>query len=76
MEALRKFWHAWKRFGQFMGDLIGRLVLTVFYFTLFMPFGLGVRFFGDPLALHPRGRSNWLERTAKDPTLEGTRRLY
>ena len=43
MEALRKFWHAWKRFGQFMGDLIGRLVLTVFYFTLFMPFGLGVR---------------------------------
>ena len=46
MEALRKFWHAWKRFGQFMGDLIGRLVLTVFYFTLFMPFGLGVRFLG------------------------------
>jgi hypothetical protein len=76
MEALRKFWHAWKRFGQFMGDLIGRLVLTVFYFTLFMPFGLGVRFFGDPLALRARGRSNWLERTTKDLTLEDTRRLY
>ena len=76
MEALRKFWHAWKRFGQFMGDLIGRLVLTVFYFTLFMPFGLGVRFFGDPLALRGRGPSNWLERTTKDLTLEDTRRLY
>jgi hypothetical protein len=76
MEALRKFWHAWKRFGQFIGDFIGRLVLTVFYFTLFMPFGLGVRFFGDPLALRPRGHSQWLERTTKDRTLEDTRRLY
>jgi hypothetical protein len=76
MEALRKIWHVWKRFGQFMGDLIGRLVLTVFYFTLFMPFGLGMRFFGDPLALRPRGRSKWLERTTKDLTLEDTRRLY
>jgi hypothetical protein len=76
MEALRKFWHAWKRFGQFMGDLIGRLVLTVFYFTLFMPFGLGVRFFGDPLALRPSGHSKWLERTTKDLTIDDTRRLY
>ena len=76
MEALRKVWQAWKRFGQFMGDLIGRLVLTVFYFTLFMPFGLGVRFFGDPLALRPSGRSKWLERTTKDVTIDDTRRLY
>ena len=76
MEALRKFWHAWKRFGQFMGDLIGRLVLTVFYFTLFMPFGLGVRFFGDPLALRPSGASKWLERTTKDLTIDDSRRLY
>ena len=76
MEALRKVWEAWKRFGQFMGDLIGRLVLTIFYFTLFMPFGLGMRFFMDPLALRPRGGSKWLERTTTDLTLEDTRRLY
>ena len=76
MEALRKFWHAWKRFGQVMGDFVGRLVLTVFYFTLFMPFGLGVRFFGDPLALRPSGPSKCLERTTKDLTIDDTRRLY
>jgi hypothetical protein len=76
METLRKVWHGWKRFGQFMGDLIGRLVLTVFYFTLFMPFGLGVRFLGDPLALRHLGHSKWLERTTKDLTLDDTRRLY
>ncbi len=76
MEALKKFWHAWKRFGQVMGDFIGRLVLTVFYFTLFMPFGLGVRFFADPLALRPSGPSKWLERTTKDLTIDDSRRLY
>lgn len=76
MEALRKGWQAWKRFGQFMGDVIGRLVLTVFYFTLFMPFALGMRLLGDPLALRPRGRAKWLERSIDAPTLEDSRRLF
>ena len=76
MEALRKVWQAWKRFGQFMGDLIGRLVLTVFYFTLFMPFGLGVRLLGDPLAIRPLSPAKWLERKTHDVTLEDSRRLY
>jgi hypothetical protein len=76
MDGLRKVWHAWKRFGQFIGDLIGRLVLTVFYFTLFMPFGLGVRLFSDPLALRPNSRAKWLERKTNDLTLEDSRRLF
>ena len=76
METLRKVWQAWKRFGQFMGDLIGRLVLTIFYFTLFMPFGLGVRLLGDPLAIRPLSRAKWLERKTHDVTLEDSRRLY
>jgi hypothetical protein len=59
-----------------MGDFIGRLVLTVFYFTLFMPFGIGVRLFGDPLALRPRGRSEWLERATHDLALDDSRRLF
>jgi hypothetical protein len=76
METLRKGWQTWKRIGQTIGDAFGRLVLTVFYFTLFMPFALGVRFLGDPLAIRSRGRSKWLERTTKDLNLDDTRRLY
>lgn len=76
MDTLRKGWQAWKRFGQFIGDVIGRVVLTVFYFTLFMPFALGVRFFGDPLALRPLDRPKWLERKTQDLTLEDSRRLF
>ena len=76
MEALRKGWQAWKRIGQFIGDQIGRVVLTVFYFTLFMPFGLGVRFFADTLALRPLSPPKWLERKTQDLTLEDSRRLF
>jgi hypothetical protein len=76
METLRKAWQTWKRIGQFIGDQFGRLVLTVFYFTLFMPFALGVRFFGDPLAMRPHVRAKWLERTTHDLTLDDSRRLF
>jgi hypothetical protein len=43
---------------------------------LFMPFALGVRFFGDPLAIRPPSRAKWLERTTRDLTLEDSRRLF
>jgi hypothetical protein len=76
MDALRKFWQAWKRIGQFIGDQVGRVVLTVFYFTLFVPFALGVRLFGDPLALRPSNRAIWLERKTQDLTLDDSRRLF
>jgi hypothetical protein len=76
MDILRKIWQAWKRIGQFIGDQLGRVVLTVFYFTLFMPFALGVKLLGDPLAIRPEGRPKWLERKTRDLTLEDSRRLF
>lgn len=76
MGTLRKVWQAWKRIGQAIGDTLARVVLTVFYFTLFMPFGLGVRLLGDPLMIRRRGRSNWLERKTHDLTLDDSRRLF
>jgi hypothetical protein len=75
MNTLRKVWLTWKRVGQFIGDQIGRVVLTLFYFTLLAPFGLGVRLQGDPLAIK-RGRSaTWLERTTRDREIADARRL-
>ena len=76
METLRNVWQAWKRIGQFIGDQVGRLVLTIFYFTLFMPFALGVRLFGDPMEIGPKVRAKWLERTTHDLTLDDSRRLF
>jgi hypothetical protein len=76
MEILQRIWKVWKRFGQFIGDQIGRVFLTVFYFTLFMPFALGVLLRGDPLTMRHRRRAQWLERHTRDLTLKDSRRLY
>ncbi len=51
MSLLRSAWHAWKRFGQFIGNIVGRVFLTLFHFTIFAPFGIGVRLASDPLQL-------------------------
>jgi hypothetical protein len=76
MDQLRKLWAIWKNVGQAIGDLIGRLILSVFYFTLFMPFGLSVRLWGDPLALRLRDHHViWIERNIRDLTFHDLRRL-
>jgi hypothetical protein len=76
MEILGKVWQAWLRIGQAIGDFIGRIVLTIFYFTLFAPFGLSVRLLGDPLAIRLGGEKvQWLERTTRDHTLINVRRM-
>ena len=49
MEILKKFWRGWMRFGHFMGDIVARVVMTIFYFTILLPFGVGVTLFSDPL---------------------------
>ncbi|MFQ5400513.1 MAG: hypothetical protein ACE5E7_13060 [Anaerolineae bacterium] len=75
MKLLRNLWEGWKRVGRFMGDFIGRLVLTLFYFTLFLPFGLGMRLWGDRLDIKRRAGPGWLARSTRDPNLEEARRL-
>ncbi len=75
MKYLRKFWEGWKKFGQFMGDFIGRLVLTVFYFTIMLPFGVIVALFSDRLDTKRFTSPAWLDRKTNDLTLEDGRRL-
>jgi hypothetical protein len=73
--TLQMSWQAWKRIGRYIGDMIGRVVLTVFYFSLFMPFGIGVRLFSDPLEIRPGVRTSWSERKTHNISLEDSRRL-
>jgi hypothetical protein len=75
MQVFNKIWQSWKRLGQFIGDLIARIVLTIFYFTIFAPFGLGVHFFADPLDTKRSGSSKWTRRTTSDRELHDARRL-
>ncbi len=75
MRLLIIIWQVWKRIGQFLGDLIGRVGLTLFYFTFFLPFGVGVRLFSDPLGIRPTHKPGWSERTSYEMKIEEMRRL-
>lgn len=73
---LNRLWSAWQRLGRWMGDLVARVFLTVFYFTLMLPFGLLVRLTQDPLDLRKDATLNWIGRETKDQTLSEAERLY
>lgn len=64
------FWEGWKTFGRFLGDWTGRAVLVIFYFTVMVPFGLGVRLFGDPLEIKKPHTPFWRPRTTGDQTMD------
>jgi hypothetical protein len=59
--ALRtKLWEGWKKFGHALGNFQARVLLTVIYAVLIMPFGLLVRFFAD--SLHSKKRpERWFD---------------
>lgn len=63
MTLLRQLWARWRRFGQIIGDLIARIVLSLFYFTIFAPFATGVRLLADPLAIHDTAPNGWIARS-------------
>jgi hypothetical protein len=76
MDLSKKLWRGWLRFGHFMGDIVGRVVLTVFYFTIMLPFSLIVTLFSDPLDVKKDKAPAWHARTTGDRNLEEARRQF
>ena len=75
MNFLKLAWKKWRAFGQVMGDFVARVFMTVFYFTVALPFGIGVRWLKDPLRLKSK-EVGWLAREEREQTIESARRLY
>ena len=74
---LSKLWKIWKQFGQLVGDFVARIFLTLFYFTILVPFGLVVRFFQDPLHLASDGQTSfWLKRAPRETSLSEAHREF
>ena len=63
------------RFGRWLGDHVARLMLTAFYFTIALPFGLLVSVTQDPLDVRKRF-GGWVARHPDDPSLDRARRLF
>jgi hypothetical protein len=66
-------WERYKLLGQILGDFQGRLFTVIFYFTIMVPFGIGMRLLGDPLRMKDR-KPVWLEREPVGTSLEEARR--
>ncbi|MBN1991311.1 MAG: hypothetical protein JW953_01300 [Anaerolineae bacterium] len=73
---IKDFWHGWKSFGQFLGDWVARVALTIFYFTVLVPFGLGVRLFADPLHIKKQPAELWRTRPTGDQKFEDVLRQF
>jgi hypothetical protein len=53
-------WDVWKSFARKMGNYQSRVLMAFMYFTVALPFSLGVTIFGDPLRIKRAcGNSNW-----------------
>ena len=75
MDILNKIWQGWLRFGRILGTVLAYIVLTIFYFTFFMPYAAIMTWFSDPLAIR-QPRPAWTARQAGEPSIEGARRQF
>jgi len=59
--VLRRLWEGWKKIARRIGDFQARVLLTVIYAILVLPFGLAVRLLSDPLRIK-QAPNSWLDR--------------
>jgi hypothetical protein len=57
-----------------MGNVVARVALTIFYFTVFVPFGLGTRLFSDQLGIKAVPASLWQKRETPVETMSTAQR--
>lgn len=65
---------AWKRFSliaEIMGEVNGRVLAMVFYYTILVPFGLISKFLTDPL--NRKTPPSWIERQPLKRDLDSAR---
>lgn len=70
---LKRLWEGWKPIGRKIGDFQARVLLTVLYAIVVLPFGLAVRVFGDPLRIR-KPPSRWLDHLDKQTDIEWAHR--
>lgn len=70
----QRIWEGWKAFGRAVGNILARIVLTIFYLTVFIPFGLASTLFGDHLKIKAMPMEFWQPRETPADDLESARR--
>lgn len=70
-------WSRWRELSQKAADFQARILLTVFYFTVMVPFGVVFGLIKDPLRIkHRPSGTYWQERKPAADTLMTARRQF
>ena len=70
---LRRAWQAWKRIAHKIGNFQARVLLTIFYGLVVLPFGLVTRWLSDPLRIK-RPPDKWIDHPDENYDLQWARR--
>jgi hypothetical protein len=70
---LKRLWHAWKALAHKIANFQARVLLTVFYALLVLPFGLAARLFADPLRIK-RLPTQWLNHPDEPTDMQWARK--
>ncbi len=74
---LKRLWDGWMRFSHVFGSFMSRLIFSVLYFTVFLPYGIGVRLFSDPLDMKSQPKeTGWRKYPSIEATLRKHKDLY
>jgi hypothetical protein len=60
--VFRRFWEGWVRIARIVGNFQARVLLTLFYALILLPFAVCVRLFADNLRIKHRPTA-WLARS-------------
>lgn len=70
-------WSRWREMSQKAANVQARVLLTIFYFTVMLPFGIVMGLFKDPLRIKQRpSGSYWVERKPTSGTLADAKRQF
>jgi hypothetical protein len=72
-ENLERLWANWKRVARKIGTFQARILLTILYALVVLPFGITVRLLADPLRIKKRPTA-WQERPDSEFDLDWARR--
>jgi len=71
--GMKRFWEAWKVLARKIGNFQARVLLTIIYGILLLPFGLLVRLLADRLRIK-KPPTRWLDRAEEAFDMEWARR--
>lgn len=74
-EIINLAWDRFKVITSIIGDTQSQVIAILFYFTVFVPFGVGTRILSDPLRQQTSHlQTYWVDRHSAPTDLESSKR--